>query len=242
MLNILYYIYLIFVALPLLLTATLVASVLTGFGSIIFGGRWWGYYPAHIWAKIFCILTFVRVEVTGRENYDKDKSYVFVANHQGAYDIFSVYGYLNHNFKWMMKKSLEKLPLIGFACRRAGHIYVDNSGISAVKNTMQRAETELKDGMSLVVFPEGSRTKTGKIGRFKRGAFQLAQEFSLPIVPITINGAYEVMPRTSLVPHYGTITLIIHKPVAAPVSEAEVRTKADEAFAAVCSGLEDRYK
>ena len=103
MLNILYYIYLIFVALPLLLTATLVTSVLTGFGSIIFGGRWWGYYPAHIWAKIFCILTFVRVEVKGRENYDKNKSYVFVANHQGAYDIFSVYGYLNHNFKWMMK-------------------------------------------------------------------------------------------------------------------------------------------
>ena len=73
MLNILYYIYLIFVALPLLLTATLVTSVLTGFGSIIFGGRWWGYYPAHIWAKIFCILTFVRVEVKGRENYDKNK-------------------------------------------------------------------------------------------------------------------------------------------------------------------------
>lgn len=242
MIKALYYIYFICIAMPILLVVTILTALLTGVGSIMFGGKWWGYYPSHVWARIFCALTLVRVKVQGRENYDEDKSYVFVANHQGAYDIFSIYGYLNHNFKWMMKKSLENIPFIGFACRRAGHIFVDNSGLGAVKSTMQRAESELKDGMSLVVFPEGSRTKTGKMSRFKRGAFQLAQEFGLPLVPITINGAYEVMTRNSILPQYGKITLTIHKPIAPPATESEIRAKTDEAFAAVYSALDERYQ
>ena len=242
MLKVVYYIYLICVAMPILLVATILCALLTSVGTIVFGGKWWGYYPARYWARLFCILTLVNVKVNGNVNYDPEKSYVFVANHQGAYDIFSIYGYLNHNFKWMMKKSLEKIPLVGFACRRAGHIFVDNSDVSAIKSTMQCAEKELKNGMSLVVFPEGSRTRTGKIGRFKRGAFQLAQEFSLPIVPITINGSFEVMPRTTLLPRYGKITLTIHNPILPPENDAEIRSKINEAFNAVYSDLDQRYK
>ena len=242
MLKILYYLYFFLISVPLLLVVTVFVSILTGGGSIVFGGKWWGYYPPKIWAKIFCILTFVRVKVEAKEKFDERKSYVFVANHQGAYDIFAIYGYLGHNFKWMMKKSLEKIPLIGFACRRAGHIFVDNSGVGAIKGTMRKAEQELKGGMSIVVFPEGSRTKTGKMSRFKRGAFQLAQEFSLPIVPITINGAFEVMPRTAFLPFYGTITLKIHDAIPAPGDEADIKDKISEAYAAVYSGLDDKYK
>ena len=93
-----------------------------------------------------------------------------------------------------------------------------------------------------MVFPEGSRTKTGKMSRFKRGAFQLAQEFSLPIVPITINGAFEVMPRTAFLPFYGTITLKIHDAIPAPGDEADIKDKISEAYAAVYSGLDDKYK
>lgn len=242
MLKVVYYIHLMCVAMPILLVATILCALLTSVGTIVFGGKWWGYYPARYWARLFCVLTFVNVKVNGNVNYDPEKSYVFVANHQGAYDIFSIYGYLNHNFKWMMKKSLEKIPLVGFACRRAGHIFVDNSDVSAIKSTMQCAEKELKNGMSLVVFPEGSRTRTGKIGRFKRGAFQLAQEFSLPIVPITINGSFEVMPRTTLLPRYGKITLTIHNPILPPENDAEIRSKINEAFNAVYSDLDQRYK
>ncbi|MDE5648180.1 MAG: 1-acyl-sn-glycerol-3-phosphate acyltransferase, partial [Muribaculaceae bacterium] len=157
--------------------------------------------------------------VTGREHISSGTSYVFVANHQSAYDIFTIYGYLNHNFKWMMKKSLEKIPLVGYSCKRSGHIMVDRSTPQAVRQTIENAERQLKDGMSLVVFPEGSRTLTGKTGRFKRGAFMLASEFNLPIVPVTIDGAYEVMSRKSKMPHWGHITLTIHPPVPAPESE-----------------------
>lgn len=204
---------------PVLLVSTALTAIVTAAGSILFGGRWWGYWPAHVWARLFCLLTFVRVTVTGRENISSGTSYVFVANHQSAYDIFAIYGYLNHNFKWMMKKSLEKIPLVGYSCKRSGHIMVDRSTPQAVRQTIENAERQLKDGMSLVVFPEGSRTLTGKTGRFKRGAFMLASEFNLPIVPVTIDGAYEVMSRKSKMPHWGHITLTIHPPVPAPESE-----------------------
>lgn len=204
---------------PVLLVSTALTAIVTAAGSILFGGRWWGYWPAHVWARLFCLLTFVRVTVTGRENISSGTSYVFVANHQSSYDIFAIYGYLNHNFKWMMKKSLEKIPLVGYSCKRSGHIMVDRSTPQAVRQTIENAERQLKNGMSLVVFPEGSRTLTGKTGRFKRGAFMLASEFNLPIVPVTIDGAYEVMSRKSKMPHWGHITLTIHPPVPAPESE-----------------------
>ncbi|WP_317130219.1 lysophospholipid acyltransferase family protein [Duncaniella dubosii] len=137
-----------------------------------FGG-WWGYYPEILWSRLFCWLAFVRVTVSGRENIDSKVSYMFVANHQGAYDIFTVYGYLGHNFRWMMKQSLQKIPFVGWACRWAKQIFVDNSSPAATRRTMERAERLLSGGMSLVVFPEGARTWTGEMRPFKRGPTDL---------------------------------------------------------------------
>lgn len=206
----LYRLYQLFVMLPLMLCVTFITAIVTAFGSICFGGKWWGYYPPMLWSRIMLALTLVTIKVVGSENISGKQSYVFVANHQGAYDIFAIYGYLGHNFKWMMKKSLEKIPLVGWACRRAGQIFVDNKTPRGIKETMAMAEAQLAHGMSLVVFPEGARTFTGKLGRFKRGAYTLAQEFNLPVVPVTIDGAFDIMPRTSRIPHYGHITMTIH--------------------------------
>ena len=139
----------------------------------------------------------MRAKVSGRENISADTSYVFVANHQGAFDIFAIYGYLNHDFRWMMKKGLRGFPVIGAACAAAGHIFVDNSSPGAIRHTMEKAERVLSHGTSLVIFPEGARTFTGKMRPFKKGAFQLAMEFALPVVPVTIDGSFEVMPRTT---------------------------------------------
>lgn len=123
----LYRIYQFCIAMPILLVATTLTALATIIGSMLGMSSSFGYWPGHYWARIFCILNFVRVKVSGRDNFDKNTSYVFVANHQGAFDIFSIYGYLGHNFRWMMKKSLEKIPLVGYSCRVSGHIYVDNS-------------------------------------------------------------------------------------------------------------------
>lgn len=201
------------IAYPILLVLTILTALITLLCSFIGLGKWGGYYPPKCWAKCWCWLMFVLVEVKNRHYIDKNTSYVFVANHQGAYDIFSIYGYLNHNFRWMMKKSLEKVPFVGIACKKSGHIMVDRSSPQAIKNTMDEAKEKLKDGMSLVVFPEGSRTHNGKMQSFKRGAFKLALDFNLPIVPITIDGSFIVMPRTTynVTPH--KIILTIHEPI-----------------------------
>jgi 1-acyl-sn-glycerol-3-phosphate acyltransferase len=242
LLQILYWIFLLCVAAPVIVVSTIVCGLLTMVGSLLGGGRWWGYWPAHVWARICLAVTLVRIKVTGRENISDNTSYVFVANHQGAYDIFSIYGYLNHNFKWMMKKGLLKFPVVGVSCAAAGHIFVDNSSPAAIRDTMAKAERTLQNGMSLVVFPEGSRTFTGKMRPFHKGAYQLSMEFHLPVVPITIDGAFDVMPRTKFVPRPGTIRLTIHKPIAPPVDEADRARVIADSFEAVHSALPQRHQ
>ena len=119
-----YRIYQFLIMMPLLLVATFIAATLTIIGSVAGFGRTMGYWPGRIWARVFCLLSWVKVEVRGRENIDPATSYVFVANHQGAYDIFAIYGYLGHNFRWMMKKSLEKIPLVGYSCRAVSYTHL----------------------------------------------------------------------------------------------------------------------
>ena len=234
----LYRIYQFCIAMPILLVATTLTALATIIGSMLGMSRSFGYWPGHYWARIFCILNFVRVKVSGRDNFDKNTSYVFVANHQGAFDIFSIYGYLGHNFRWMMKKSLEKIPLVGYSCRVSGHIYVDNSTPSATRRTMETAEKQLSGGLSVVVFPEGSRSRDGRMHSFRRGAFQLAMEFNLPVVPVTIDGAYRIMPRGAILPRYGTIKLTIHKPIYAPEGgRHELTDLMEQSFESVASSL-----
>lgn len=208
-----YFIYQWLIAGPIFVVATFITALITGIGSMIGNKEFWGYWPPKYWSMFTCFLFLMRVKVIGRENIDKDTSYVFVANHQGAYDIWSIYGFLNHNFKWLMKKELEKIFAVGPACKKAGHVFVDDSSIGGIRETIKESEETLKDGMSLVIFPEGSRSWDGKMIPFKRGAFMLAAEFRLPVVPITIDGAFKAMPRFTYNMTPTTITLTIHKPI-----------------------------
>ncbi len=237
----LYRIYQLIIMAPILLVATIMTALLTIVFSMIGMGRWTGNFFPHWWARLFCALTLVRVTVTGRENIDSKTSYVFVANHQGAYDIFSIYGYLNHQFRWMMKKALEKIPLVGYSCKVSGHIMVDNSTPASTRETLEKAEKQLQGGMSLVVFPEGARTRDGKMHQFKRGAYRLAVEFGLPVVPITINGSFDVMPRFKKIPMYGHITLTIHKPIEAVGGVHDLPALMEKSFEEIHSSLDPKY-
>lgn len=239
---ILYRIYQFLIMIPLLAVETILAATLTVIATYLGLGRSLGYYIPKWWARIFCLLTLVKVEVRGRDKISKGQSYVFVANHQGAYDIFSIYGYLGHNFRWMMKKSLERIPFVGYSCKVSGHIFVDNSSPTAIRNTMETAEKRLAGGMSVVVFPEGARTLDGKMHRFKRGAYVLATEFNLPVVPITIDGAYKVMPRTAKLPRPGRIILTIHNPIVAGADGHDLAELMEQSRAAIASALPEEDK
>jgi len=205
--------YQIFIWAPIILVATILTALTTIIGCSLGGERIFSYYPGMLWSKLFCIITLCPVEIKGREKLDKKQSYVFVANHQGAYDIFLMYGYLGQPIKWIMKKELAKIPFVGYACRKAGFIFVDNSSRKAAVKTVEEAEAKLKNGNSIAIFPEGSRTRSGKMGPFKKGAYQMAMDLKLPIVPITINGSYEVMPIDTYLINPHKMELIIHDPV-----------------------------
>lgn len=211
----LYRIYQLFIVAPLVALLTLLATLVTTLGCILGNGHFWGYYPGKCWSWLTIRILLLPVKVEGREHLDKKQSYVFVSNHQGAFDIFLIYGFLGRNFKWMMKYQLRKMPFIGMACQAAHHIFVDKRGTAKIKQTYLEARQTLKDGMSLVVFPEGARTFTGHMGDFKRGAYMLASDLQLPIVPLTINGSFQVMPRMRDMKwvQWHPLTLTIHEPI-----------------------------
>lgn len=241
----LYRIYQLFIALPLVLIASVITSLTTVVGCFLGNGHFWGYYPGRWWAWFIVRVLLLPVKVEGRENLMKGQSYVFVSNHQGAFDIFLIYGFLRRNFKWMMKWQLRKVPLVGIACEYAQHIFVDKRGASRIKATYDKARETLRDGMSLVVFPEGARTFTGHMGKFRRGAFMLADELQLPVCPLTINGSFNVMPRTRdmrwVIWH--PLRLTIHQPIM-PIGQGKENVEyfEQESYRVVMNGLVPEYQ
>lgn len=205
--------YLLFIFLPIGIGATIITAIITCIMCPIGGHRIWGYYPAVIWAKLVCILTFVRIKVEGRENIHPSTSYVIASNHQSVYDVFLIYGYLGTKFKWIMRDELRKVPFIGIASKNAGHIFISRRGGKKALKAIVKAKNILKNGVSVVVFPEGQRTRDGKVGKFKRGAFQIAKDLEFPILPITIAGGDKVLPYKTKFPKPRTILLKIHQPV-----------------------------
>ena len=210
-----YRIYQIIIALPVIIILTALTAIVTSIGCTLGNGHFWGYYPPVIWSRLVLKVLFIPVKVVGRENLSHGESYVFTANHQGAFDIFLVFGHLGRNFKWMMKQQLRRIPLVGYACEKSKQIFIDNRGHANIMRSYDRARRTLRGGMSLVVFPEGTRTYDGTVGPFKRGAYLLADELQLPVVPLTIIGSFQLLPRTdkSYWVSRHPLTLVIHKPI-----------------------------
>lgn len=243
MIRFLYEIYKWIIAFPIIIILTIIVTTITGIGSILFGYKKWGYYPPHIWGKLWCWLLFIKVDVIRKAKIDPNTSYVFVANHQGVFDIFSIFGFLDHNFRWMMKKSITKIPLIGISCKYSKQIFVDRSSQISMARSVIEARKILRDGMSLVVFPEGTRTKNGKMNSFKKGAFKLAMDFKLPLVPLTIDGAYDILPRTSIFKiKYGKITLTIHEPILPSNDKSDMESIMIQTYNAIQSALPPEYQ
>ena len=241
--KIVYRVYQLCIALPILLVLTLLTALTTIVGSFIGSAHFWGYYPGKIWSQLICRILLLPIKVNNNQLVKTNQSYIFVANLQGSFDIFLIYGFLGRNFKWMMKKSLRKIPFVGKACESAGHIFVDRSSPKKVLATMRQAESSLKDGVSLVVFPEGARTFTGHMGYFERGAFQLADELQLEVAPGTIDGAFEILPRTGKWIHRHRMILTIHEPIPPKGKGAEnIKASMNEAYAAVERALPEKYK
>jgi len=172
------------------------------------------YVGGALWSRFIIMLTPVFVKVKGLDNIKKGTSYIIIPNHQSFYDVFAIYGWLGLDIKWLMKKELAKIPGVGFGSRKVGHIFLDRSNQQAAVKSYKEAKRKLVNGTSVVIFPEGTRSKNGKLLPFKRGAYKLAFDLNLPLLPVTINGSKNILPAGSfskILP--GNISITVHPPI-----------------------------
>jgi 1-acyl-sn-glycerol-3-phosphate acyltransferase len=202
------YVWLIFAPATLLLTFFF--STCTVIFASLVNPAWASRTFAATWARCLSWLTPMFVEVEGASNADPERSYIVVSNHQSMYDILVIYGWLKLDLKWVMKKELRKVPAIGIGCEKAGHIFVDRRNPKKAREAIHAALQKLGDGIGILFFPEGTRSSSGKLLPFKKGAFRTAIEQQLPILPVTVVGTRDILPNKTLYLFPGKVRMVIH--------------------------------
>lgn len=222
-LNFFYQIYKWVIFIPIFAIASVVFSIGAALFAIVISPRA-GSMSGVMWAKTVALFTPMRVKVSGRENIDQKQSYVIVANHQSAYDIFALYGFLGIDFRWMMKMELRHAFGIGPASAKVGHIFIDRSSPKAAYKSIKEAKEKLVKGTSVVIFPEGTRSGSNTIQKFKRGAFKIAEELELPILPVTIKDTHKIYGNGKFNVKPGRAQLLIGKPIETSLYNGNITT------------------
>lgn len=168
---------------------------------------------AGLWGKLILWLSGVNVIVQGEEYLDKNNPQVLIANHQGSFDIWGLAARLPVQFRWVVKKELFNIPTLGGAMRAAGDLSIDRFNPRQAIKDIKQGLVRLAQGRSILIFPEGTRTLDGDVGEFKPGAFLLALKSKTPIVPISIQGSYQIMRKNSIWLYPQTIWVKIHPPI-----------------------------
>jgi len=153
-----------------------------------------------------------RIKVSGLEKIDKCKAYVIVCNHQSAFDILLLYKLFTH-FKWVAKKELAKVPVIGWNLILNNSILIDRASAVSTKKMIAQGLKHLGMGSSVLIFPEGTRTKDGQVKRFKEGAFLLAKQANAPILPVVIEGSKDIFPKPGIIKLCQNLTLKVLNPI-----------------------------
>jgi len=185
-------------------TASLLSSVFDRRGDV-------GHKCARAWSWLILKTTGVHVDVTGLERLDPSRSYVFAANHQSFYDIPILFASLPFQLRIISKASVGRVPFLGWHLQRTGHVLVDRERPGP--GIMKKMARLVGQQHSLFVFPEGTRSVDGSVGRFKGGSFLIAVQAGLPVVPISIQGSRHVMFRGCLMVCPGNVTVTVHEPI-----------------------------
>ena len=178
---------------------TLVVTVILGTAVIIcsfFSRRGNGpHLLARLWANSILWVSRVKVQVHGAEKLNPDQSYIYMPNHQSNADIPLLLGRLPVQFRWLAKAELFKIPIFGRAMRGVGYISIDRSNRKSAFESLSRAASTIRNGTSVLIFPEGTRSRDGRILPFKKGGFVLSVDSGVPIVPIVIRGTRDIIPK-----------------------------------------------
>src|SRR5438094_2382835 len=204
-------------------------------------------YTAHacarLWSRLILITTGVRVAVEGLDRVTPGTTYIFVSNHQSIYDTPVVFASLPFQLRIIAKESLAKFPVLGWHLRRGGHLFVDRRHPDRA-GILRRWRALVSEGLSLIIYAEGTRSADGRVARFKAGSFLLAIQAGLPIVPLAVIGTRQVMPKGRLRTEPAEVTLVVHDPIPPPAlaspSVRDAKALADRAHEIVAAAVEQR--
>jgi 1-acyl-sn-glycerol-3-phosphate acyltransferase len=167
---------------------------------------------ATLWSRLILRTTGVRVRVEGLERLTPGTTYIFVSNHQSIYDIPVLFASLPYQVRIIAKASLARFPVLGWHLRRGGHLFVDRRHPDR-PGILHRWRALVSEGLSLMIFAEGTRSWDGRVARFKAGSFLLAIEAGLPVVPIAVIGTRAVMPKGRLRTEPADVMVVVHEPI-----------------------------
>jgi 1-acyl-sn-glycerol-3-phosphate acyltransferase len=209
----------VFYLIPLISLYTIVLGTLS-VGSSLFepNGRF-AHWCARAWSRLILVTTGVRVRSSGLDRLEPARTYVFISNHQSIYDIPIIFASLPYQVRIIAKESLGRFPFLGWHLRRTGHLLVDRRDPDR-QAILMSWKSMVRRGLSLIVFPEGTRSVDGRVGRFRAGSFLLALEAGLSIVPISISGSRHVMRKGRLMTCPGEVALTVHPPLCLPALES----------------------
>jgi 1-acyl-sn-glycerol-3-phosphate acyltransferase len=211
----------VFFLIPLIALYTIVLGTISLISTLFDRSGDRGHWCARTWSTLILRTTGVRVRVQGLEQLDRRRSYVLAVNHQSIYDIPILFASIPLQLRIVAKASLGAVPFLGWHLHRTGHLLVDRKKPGA--DIVQKMRRLVSESHSLIVFPEGTRSLDGRVGRFKKGSFLVAVEAGLPVVPVSISGSGSVMAKGRLMVCPGDVDLMIH----APIPTADVRRRAD---------------
>lgn len=181
--------------------------------AMIFRGGGPSHRVASFWAWLILKTCGVEVDVEGQGNLESGRTYVLASNHQSLFDTPIVFAYLPLSFRILYKKSLNRIPFLGWHLFLSGHVGVERENPTRARQSLDHAAERIRSGTSVVVFPEGTRSYDGVMRPFRKGSFRLALKAGTPVVPLTISGSHRVMKRGKVTVYPGKVSLRIGEPI-----------------------------
>jgi 1-acyl-sn-glycerol-3-phosphate acyltransferase len=233
----------VFFLIPAISVYTIVLGAISIASSVFDRRGYTAHGCARLWSWLILKMTGVRVTVEGLDRVTLGTTYVFVSNHQSIYDIPVIFASLPFQLRIIAKESLARFPVLGWHLRRGGHLFVDRRHPDRA-GILGRWRALVSEGLSLIIFAEGTRSWDGRVARFKAGSFLLAIEAGLPVVPLAVVGTRGVMPKGRLRTEPADVALIVHHPIPPPALEAptiqDAKVLAERAHAVVAAAVEER--
>ena len=202
----------VFYLIPAITLYTIVLGAASILSSLADRRGYFAHRCARAWSWLILKTTGVSVRVEGLERIVPGTTYVFVSNHQSIYDTPVVFASLPYQLRIIAKESLARFPVLGWHLRRGGHLFVDRTHPDRA-GILNRWRALVSEGLSLIIYAEGTRSPDGRVARFKAGSFLLAIQAGLPIVPVAVIGTRQVMPKGRLRTEPANVMLIVHDPI-----------------------------